>query len=220
MENLIKNKADELMENADKKAAELAEEARKKAEQLADEARKKAARLREEAREKARKLNEKISQTKDNVKSATRSAADKFISAAVVTFGGIFIMKFLLKEYASYSHTKKVNDALDSAIKKGESAGKPLSYSQPEYTQFANMIQQATAGAGTDTQIIYQVFGKMQNDTDILQLIQTYGKRPNSWLGIPMGNFTLSQLLISELSSRERKQLNDILAQKGITITF
>ncbi len=220
MENLLKRKADELLKNTDKKAAELAEEARKKAEQLADEARKKAAMIKEEAREKARKINEKISKTTENVKSATRSAADKFISGSVVTFGGIFMIKFLLKEYASYNHTKKVNDALDSAIKKGESAGKPLSYSLAEFSQFANMIQQATAGAGTNTHIIYQVFGKMQNDTDILQLIQTYGKRPNSWLGIPMGNFTLSQLLISELSSRERKQLDDILSRKGITITF
>jgi len=130
------------------------------------------------------------------------------------------MLKFLLGEYSKYSHTQEVNDALDSAIKKEENNGNSLSYSQAEYNQFANQIEQATAGAGTDTSTINQIFGQMKNNADVLQLIKTYGQRPNSFFGVPMGNLTLSQLMVSELSHGERKQLNAILAQKGITITF
>ncbi len=224
MENVIKQRADMLVDEANRKAEQLAEDAKRKAEQLAEEARKKAAILRNEARAKARKLlnhtNEKIAESKEVVKSTTHSATEKLISGVIITFGSMLMIKFLLNNYSAYSHTQKVNEALDSAIKKGENAGKSLSYSEAEYTQFANMIEQATAGAGTDTQVIFQVFGKMQNNTDVLQLIKTYGKRPNSWFGIPLGNFSLSQLLISELSLSERKQLNQILAQKNISITF
>jgi len=224
MENELNTMADELLEAADRKATELAEQAQKKAEQLADEARKQAARLREKAKAEVRKLTEatgeKISKAKKEVAKSTRSATEKFISAAAMAFGSILIIKFLLGEYSSYSHTKEINDALDSAIKKGESTGKPLSYSLPEYTQFANMIEQATAGIGTNTQVINQVFGNLHNNTDVLQLVKTYGQRPNSFFGVPLGNLTLSQLMVSELSYRERKQLNEMLAQKGITITF
>ncbi len=220
MENAIQERADKLVEDAARKAEQLAEDARRKADRLKEEARTRAQKLLEKANEKVAEGKEKIDEGKKEIVRAGRSVTEKFFSSAVIAMVSVFGVKFLFGQYAAWSHDKETAAALDSAMKKEEAKGYQLSYSLAEYNQFCNMIEEATNGAGTNTQVINQVFGKMQNNTDILQLIKTYGQRPNTWFGIPLGNFTLSQLLISELSHSERSTLNAILAKKDITITF
>ncbi len=185
MENLLKNKA----------------------EQLAEEARKKAAKLRAEASEKARKLigqtSEKIANGKKEIAKTGRLATEKFVSEAAMAFGSIAI-----------------NDALDLAIKKEETNGNSRSYRRTEYNQFADDIEHSTSGAGTNISTINQIFAKLKNNADVLQLMKTYGQRPSSFFGEPIGNETLSQFIVSQLSLSERIKLNSMLTKKGITITF
>ncbi len=220
MENAIQEQADRLVEDAARKAEQLAEDARRKADRLKEEARVRAQRLMDKANEKVAQGKEKIAEGKKEIVRAGKTTTEKFFSSAVIAMVSVFGIKFLHNEYAIWSHNKETTAALDSAIKKEENKGHNLSYLLAEYNQFSNMIEEATDGAGTDTQVIDEVFGKMENNADILQLIKSYGKRPNTWFGISIGKYTLNQLLISELSHSERTRLNAILQKKGITIIF
>ncbi len=224
MENAIKEKADKLINDANRKAEELAHEAEEKAKQIAEEARKKAENIRKEAERKARQLREKASEKveagKREIARTGKSATEKFISAGAVSLSAILFAKFLYDEYAAWAHTKEVNAELDAAIQREEENGNKLSYSWAQFRQFAAMIESATNGVGTDNQVIMQVFGAMNNNADVLALIKTYGRRQNTWFGVPMGRYTLNQLLINELSNSERAELNALLEKKNITIKF
>ena len=91
------------------------------------------------------------------------------------------------------------------------------SYPDAVYSNLADAIEQACLGFGTDEQIIYQVFSKMNNDLDVAKLIVAYGTRRIEFT-LEMG--TLAQVLVSELDSSEIANVNNILSKKGITYRF
>ena len=224
MKNAIQEQAEKLIEEANEKAEQMANEATKKAQQIADEARKKAENLRKEAERKARQLREKAAEKvetgKREIVKAGKSATERFLTAGAVSLGAILFAKFLLGEYSTWAHSKEVNQELDAAIKREEENGNKLSFSWAQFRQFAGMIEAATNGVGTDTQVIMQVFSQLKNNADVLALIKVYGRRQNTYFGIPMGRYTLNQLLINELSNGERADLNALLQNKKITIKF
>jgi cell division protein FtsL len=222
--NAIAQRAGDLINDANRKAEQLAEDARKKAERLREEAEAKAKRMKEEAKATAERMlartKEKAGQAREELSRSAHSMTEKVFSLGVGSLAAVFVIKILLNEYSTWTHNQDVNTAFDNAIQKQESEGNTPSFSDAEYIQFANMIEQATNGVGTDKQIIYGVFEKMKNTADVLKLMQTYGKRMNDLFFVPMGRFSLSEILISELSTSERATLNAKLSKKGITISF
>jgi len=129
--------------------------------------------------------------------------------------GGLVLIVFAVK--AAKGMVSPVHDPIDDAIK---NTGQSLSYADAYYTVLANTIEQATDNAGTNTQAVYDVFQKLNNDADLYRLIQAYGTRWNPFFGIPTGTYTLEQILLAELSQGELTELNNILSSKGITIKF
>jgi len=217
MESKLQQKAQDLIEEANNRAEQLAEEAKRKADRLKREAKERAQRLLEKTKEKAK---DKLAQNKREIVKSGRSMTDKVFATGIGVVGMMYFVKFIISEYSKWSHNSETIAALENAIKKEKSNGNNPLFTQAEYAQMANMIEGATNGAGTNTEIIYEVFGKLQNNADVLELIKIYGKRLNDFFGISIGHFTLSKLLISELSSNEREKLNNILKEKGITISF
>jgi uncharacterized protein YqgQ len=131
---------------------------------------------------------------------------------------GLFASVFALKESVKFfkkSDEQKANDQIEHDID-NTSLSYPISY----YAQMADVIQEATDNSGTDTDAINRVFEKMNNNYDVLQLIKAYGSRWNFFFGVPLGSFTLPQILVSELSNSEIGDLNNLLTNKGITIQF
>lgn len=92
-----------------------------------------------------------------------------------------------------------------------------LSFSQSEYISMSNQLYNAMDGAGTDEEIIYSVFNKIQTKDDYNQLVKTFGiKSSSSWISSFNGD--LQTWLSNELSYSERKKLNNILSKIGVSI--
>ena len=82
--------------------------------------------------------------------------------------------------------------------------GNKYSYISQQYADFADSLNDAMSGLGTDEKLISSVMSKMKTRDDILALIDQYGKRsvktPYGWSSDPM---SLSQTFIYELDSNE-----------------
>ena len=78
------------------------------------------------------------------------------------------------------------------------------SYISQQYADFADAIQDAMSGAGTDENAIKNIFSKMKTRDDVLALIDQWGKRsiatPYGWDTDPK---TLSQALYYEMSAQD-----------------
>jgi len=72
-------------------------------------------------------------------------------------------------------------------------------------------------GAGTNEDIIFSVFNKIQTKDDYNQLIKSFGVRSStSWTSSFSGD--LLAWLSDELSSSDVKKLNNILSKIGVSL--
>lgn len=120
--------------------------------------------------------------------------------------------KFNPEERRQEEENKDISSEIEESIKK-----KPLSFPLSQYKSWANQIEVAGFGLGTDEDAVYSIFRKLKNDSDYLALQQAWGKptrKTYDW-AVPL-DYTLSQFLRYEMSDTEIKKLNYILASKGI----
>jgi len=141
-----------------------------------------------------------------------------------IFLGGVGLLAawFAFREFKkmfSTSPEQQVIEDIEEAIDYEQQQGNQLSYPIAQYTIWANIIEEATDTSGTDEEAIYNVFEQLGNNTDLLQLIKAYGERMNFVMGIPLGYYTLPQILTSELSNSEKANIQNILDSKFITIT-
>lgn len=124
-----------------------------------------------------------------------------------------------------WARTKSARLATDSAIDRGIAegleAGEALSYEDSQFTGWANTLQTAMEGAGTDENTIYNVFRKLQHTTDLLYLIKKFGHRDKkNMIGRVKGTWDLSQWITDEMDAEELDKLNKILIDKTIRYQF
>jgi hypothetical protein len=103
---------------------------------------------------------------------------------------------------------------VDKKLSDLEKQFKPT-YDSYDYLKFADKLETAMSGAGTDEDAIFSVFYLMKNDLDIFKLVQSFGTR-SSYLS--SGN--LDQWINDDLSSEYLTKLNNVLAKKGIKYRF
>lgn len=96
-----------------------------------------------------------------------------------------------------------------------QSQGMQKSYPDSQYTQFANTLYEAMYGAGTDDDTILVVFGRMNNDLDVLTLENKFGLKPD-WKN---SQYNLQQWLRGE-GTGITQNVNNLLASKGISKSF
>lgn len=110
----------------------------------------------------------------------------------------------------------KIQDEINDHILK---TGEVPSFTNAEYVNMSDILAKAFDGFGTDEAAVYSVFQKMKNKTDVLNLIDIYGYRPEGrkFFGV---DENLINSLKNELSASELKKVNDILASKGINYAF
>ena len=89
-----------------------------------------------------------------------------------------------------------------------QSQGIKPSYSNDVYAKFAERMEIAMKGAGTNEDIIYKVYSYMHNDADMVKLNQAFGIREES---------TLREWLLGDLDASEIAKINELLRDKGIT---
>lgn len=108
---------------------------------------------------------------------------------------------------------------VEDEINKKISAGQQPSYSESQFKQFADLLQSAMEGMGTDEEAIYSVMAKMYSDLDVLMLVKAFGIRWYKELFFGE-NYTLVQWLNNELSTYGIDVINNILAGRGIKYSF
>jgi len=118
-----------------------------------------------------------------------------------IVFGVRYIRKFI---------KKRKNQAILNELDKDINVSK-LTYQLSYYGIWAKDLFNAMDGMGTNEQVIYDVFKKMQTKDDVLQLITAFGVEDEE---------TLTQWIVSELGDSERATLNRLLTDKNINYQF
>ena len=105
-----------------------------------------------------------------------------------------------------------IKDRLSQSI-----ATEPLTYSIDNYSIFAERIYLECKGITTDEAAVYAIFRKMRNQSDLLQLIVSFGDRGNFFT---FGKAGLSEWLYTGMNNSEIKEINSILASNNIKYEF
>lgn len=99
-----------------------------------------------------------------------------------------------------------------------EKKGQQLSYPASMYKSYANTLENAMVGGGTEEKAIYDIFEKLENDLDYLALKRAFGLRDYSrtmWFG-SISNQSMNEWFDRELDSDEIAEINKILESKNI----
>lgn len=144
-----------------------------------------------------------------------------------ITLAGGYLVFNKLKGFVGGSAERDARKAAKSDEKKFREQYEQT-YADSAYTQFANMIHQAAKGAGTDNDAIYGVFQEIKNDLDFTLLTKAYGVReicalfeenPAPIFG-DCPKYDLAQTISSEMNSGEKKKVNEILTNNGVSFKF
>lgn len=149
----------------------------------------------------------------------------------VVIVGIVVIIFILIYRWRGNSKRRQQDKQFEQDYNKltTESNQQPT-YLQTNYQEYADRIYAAGCEGlfcyGTNEEAIYEVFRKMQNALDVLLLVKAFGLREErGGVCIPIPgtgecDVPLSSWLQTELSADEFKEVNNILAQKGINYQF
>jgi hypothetical protein len=140
----------------------------------------------------------------------------KILIGAVGVVGAYLLIKKFQVEIKAFINKRKQNENVTDELKDAEKK-QPLTYPLSQYDNFANIIETACFDLGTDEQAIYQVFYRLKNNADFLQLAKAWGNPTRRYYEyfVPM-DFTLVQMLRYDMSDSECQVVNQILAKKGI----
>ena len=127
------------------------------------------------------------------------------IKAVIVILAMIFGIRYI-KKFIKRNKNKAIINQLDKDINVSK-----LTYSLSYYGLWAEDLYAAMDGPGTDEQMVYDVFKKMQTKDDILQIITAFGVKEDE---------TLSQWIVNDLSDDERATVNRLLSDKNINYQF
>jgi hypothetical protein len=89
-----------------------------------------------------------------------------------------------------------------------QAQGIELSYNPNEYVGFANKLYNAMDGWGTDEDAILEVYEKLRNDLDFLELEAAFGSKDG---------YTLQEWLRGDLSDYYFDKINGMLQSQGVT---
>jgi hypothetical protein len=150
----------------------------------------------------------------------------------IVVIGGsvvLFLVGRKLYKYAFPSQEeidrKKLSQEVDNEISDFEQAGQKPSYTDSQYTSFANIIHNSMRYcAGDDYGTVEATMKKMKNDIDVAKLIKSFGVKKDYCFGINTGEFDLFTYVQKELgndyggiTNYRIRNINDDWRTKGIT---
>ncbi|WP_222166851.1 hypothetical protein [Edaphocola aurantiacus] len=146
---------------------------------------------------------------------------------ALVVVGVVVLIalkaKGILETITRKLTAKKAVTEVKNELKDLEAQGQKPTYTISQFKVMCDKLWQAMDGMGTDEDAIYDVFGMMKNDADVLMLISTYGTRDIDdadalWKNVK--SLTLTQALASDMDRSEIGKINSILATKQINYRF
>ena len=145
----------------------------------------------------------------------------KVAIAVVVFLGARKIFNMLLDILGQRNQNLIVqnnNESLNSA--KDEVNESKLTYSKNQYTVFADGIYTAIQSSlSEDEMAVWNVFKKIKNNDDLLQLQIAWNVRPCGIIGFRV-ELNLSQAIRSVFSNNEINTCNYLLKRNGVTKTI
>lgn len=139
----------------------------------------------------------------------------------------VIVALILFGIYKAYLFMKIEKELIEekTEIQVLEKQGISPTYSNHEYNKWADDLEDAMAGFGTDIDTVYGVYGRMKNNADIIALERAFGLRLSDstdfWLGgWGMAPTDLSDWLKGDLSHAELQSLNDQLERQGISKSY
>ena len=123
----------------------------------------------------------------------------------------ILILLFRKKSAAAQEQQALTNES---------TAAGTTNFPASQFFAWANRLEQAMFDVGTDEDAIVAVFGNLINNADFLALKTAFGVRNYTGGFVPgflSDDLSLDGWLQQELDNSEIAQLNNILANKGIT---
>jgi hypothetical protein len=147
----------------------------------------------------------------------------KLVIVAVFIVLVIVIYRLIKKALTKSPGQQSLNttsDELKTLIKSGEKTN----YSDAQFAAFADNLEQAMTGIGTDEEAIKKVINYLQNKADVLSLIKTFGIRDytdDKFLMYNIKPLNLNQWFNIELGASDLETfVNQPLKQKGINYSF
>lgn len=147
--------------------------------------------------------------------------------ADLAIYGGIAIGLFTIGRKLGLfkkSEEKKTKEETTKEVKgdiiKEERKGNYPSFSKTQYRNFAATIWQGlncsvfVCRDGTDEEKIYKVLRSLKNNTDWLKLQEAFGFKR---IEFTLQDGGLIQHLNADMSSKQLKEVNKILSERGIT---
>jgi hypothetical protein len=147
----------------------------------------------------------------------------KLVIVAVFIVLVIFIYRLIKKALTKSPGQQSLSTASDE-LKTLINSGEKTNYSDAQFAAFADNLEQAMTGVGTDEEAIKKVINYLQNKADVLSLIKTFGIRDytdDKFLMYNVKPFNLNQWFGVELNASDLENfVNQPLKQKGINYSF
>lgn len=130
------------------------------------------------------------------------------VSVATLVLAIVFVVAIVkyAKKAKEFVQEKVQGRELEKEIENNDT-----SFTPAQLNAYATTLFYAMEGVGTNETKIYNVFSQMKTRSDVLALVKTYGIKDS---------MNLNQWITSELTSRELKKLNEIIANNGIDYQF
>jgi hypothetical protein len=136
---------------------------------------------------------------------ASKIDINLIIKSLLVILALIFGIVIYKKILAKVKGTRVIKDLGQDIVTNNLSY--PLSY----YGIWAEDVYNAVEGMGTNEQAVFDIFKKLKNKDDVLQLITAFGIKDGE---------TLSQWIIGDLGDDDKATLNRLLSDKNIDYQF
>jgi hypothetical protein len=146
-------------------------------------------------------------------------AGKRTVRIGLLILGGYIAYRILKTYVIKTPQREEVQEGYNELETLNSSTYTKQKITKSQAETYANVLHAAMDGYGTDEQAIYNVFWKLYNDADYLAVKNAYAIRElSSGTWNPEKNFkgTLTGALTSELSTEEKKKINDILRKKKI----
>lgn len=124
--------------------------------------------------------------------------------------------------------TNATPESWDAYLKNPPPGSPAKSYPLPQYKNWADQLESAMIGPGTNEDQIFSIHNQLNNDADYAELQRAFGVREYSttvliwawWEEVFTSPVSLANWITSDLGEEEISELNQILISKGITFRY
>lgn len=144
-----------------------------------------------------------------------------YVGGALLLITLFLVVRKMIKKYQAEKKDEEYQKMIASSVNTSD-----LTYNEADYMTMAetllSYLSDTRAGwAGVDEDGIFDVMGRMKTDSDIYKLINAFGKQEirKRWQ-TKTEEYTLPGAIAYFLDQGERDEVNEILAENGLTYRF